>query len=247
MLLYLIRHTQSENNALYYQTGSSDGRSADPPLTELGHQQAHYLAAFIAGAAGDQDQAAEDFLDRRGIKLTHLYCSLMRRSIETGLPIARRLGLPLVALEDIHERGGIYLDDAQSDLKKGLPGPNRAYFREQFPELVLPQNLGEEGWWNRPYEEQDAAVSRAETVIAWLLATHGQSADRVALIIHGGFIQSLFTVLFQMPLLENNFWGGREVWIKANNGSISRIDFLDGTIRLTYQNRLEFIPEPLVT
>jgi 2,3-bisphosphoglycerate-dependent phosphoglycerate mutase len=247
MQLYLIRHTQSENNALWYKTGSSDGRSEDPALTEIGHQQAEHLAAFMAGRSSDDSQPDNDSLDRDGIRLTHLYCSLMRRSIQTGLAVAERLDLPLVALENIHERGGIYLANPATRQNEGLPGPNRDQFEAQYPELILPDSLGAEGWWNRPYETIDASIERAGSVVDWLLTTHDNSDDRVAMIIHGGFIQSLFSVLFQMPLLENSFSYGRDVWVKANNGSITRIDFLAGTIRLTYQNRIEFIPEHLVT
>lgn len=247
MQLFLIRHTQSENNALWYKTGSSDGRSEDPGLTELGHQQAEYLADFIAGPSSDGSQPQNDVLDRNGLKLTHLYCSLMRRSIQTGLIVAERVKLPLIALEGIHERGGIYLADPETKENKGLPGPNRDHFEEQYPELILPASLGAEGWWNRPYETINASIERAESVIDWLLTTHDNSDDRVAMIIHAGFIQSLFTVLFQMPLVEDSPSYGRDVWVKANNGSITRIDFLANMIRLNYQNRIAFIPGHLVT
>jgi 2,3-bisphosphoglycerate-dependent phosphoglycerate mutase len=244
MRLYLIRHCQSENNALWRRTGSGEGRSADPALTELGRQQAGYLARFVAGSANHEQDTD---LDRHGLRLTHLYCSLMRRSIETGLYVARLTDLPLVAREDIHERGGIYLRDPQSDFPDGLPGATPEELREDFPNLSLPEKLPQEGWWNRPYEEQEAAVIRAGSMLEWLLATHDNSNDRVAMIIHGGFIQSIFTALFHMPLLDVLPGDEREVWIKANNGSITRIDFLEDIVRLTYQNRVDFIPEHLVT
>lgn len=247
MQLYLIRHTQSENNELWHRTGSSDGRSSDPALTELGRRQARVLAEFIARDSTEDGRTTDDVLDRRGIKLTHLYCSLMRRSIETGLTLAERLDLPLVALENVHERGGLYLKDPEKNEKRGMPGPNREYFRQHFPSLVLPESLGDAGWWNRPYEQREAAVARAEKVVDWLLAVHDQTDDRVAMIIHGGFIQSLFTVIFQMPLANSGLKDGREVWIKANNGSISRIDFHSNALRLTYQNRIDFFPEDLIT
>ena len=247
MQLYLIRHCESENNALYRRTGSGDGRSADPALTELGHKQAQFLADFIANSRETNPRSPNQSLDRSGLHISHLYCSLMRRSIETGLYIARELDLPLIAHEDIHERGGIYLNDPQTNENRGLPGPNREHFRRHFPNLILPESLGAEGWWNRPYEQREMAVTRAEAVLDWLLDTHDQSDDQVALIIHGGFIQSLFSALFQIPLIEERFRDNREVWIKAYNGSVTRIDFLDEIVRLTYQNRIDFIPDDLVT
>ena len=141
MQLYLIRHCQSENNALWLRTGSSDGRLADPPLTELGHKQAVRLAEFMAGRLDSNTAVEDDTLDRRGIDLTHLYCSLMTRSIETGQYIAGTFGLPLVARDDIHERGGIYLEDPHTNEKNGLPGPNKDHFSRNFPVVTLPAEL----------------------------------------------------------------------------------------------------------
>lgn len=248
MQLYLIRHCQSENNALWHTTGSAEGRSKDPALTKLGHQQAQHLAQFIAGKqAQDPISSDDNVLDRGGIQLTHVYCSLMRRAIETGFYIADALDLPLVARMDIHERGGIYLQDPQTNINQGLPGPNREHFEKKYPSLVLPDSLGEEGWWNQPYEPRDTALLRAQSMLEWLISAHDGTDDNVGLVIHGGFIQSIFSTLFHIPMLGDNFSNGRDLWIKANNGSITRIDFLDRVVRLNYQNRFEFIPQQLAT
>ena len=243
MQFYIIRHCQSYNNALWYRTGSSDGRQADPALTEIGRHQAEHLANYIASFNGtDLDQ-----LDRFGIDITHLYCSLMNRSIETGLHIAKAIDLPLMARDDIHERGGIYLEDPQTAHKNGLDGPNRDYFSEHYPAVALPDTLGTAGWWNRPYEDHELAISRARSFLEWLLATHDGTDDRVAIVTHAGFAQSLFSLLFDIPPLESNLGTGRNIWIKFNNGSITRLDFLDDVLRLSYQNRVEFLPADLVT
>jgi 2,3-bisphosphoglycerate-dependent phosphoglycerate mutase len=247
MQLYIIRHCQSENNDLWQRTGSGDGRAADPALTKIGRQQAEHLAKYIAGSKGNDTGPQQSPMDRSGIAITHLYCSLMSRSIETGLYIAKILGLPLIAREDIHERGGIYLKDPHTNERNGLPGPNRDHFELHFPTLTLPDTLGAEGWWNRPYEDRKAALSRAQSFLEWLLATHDGTDDRVAIVIHGGFIQSLFCVLFETPQLGTNLGINREIWIKINNGSITCFDFLDEVIRLTYLNQFDFLPDHLVT
>ena len=44
MTLFLIRHAQSANNALYDSSGSTIGRVEDPELTSLGVRQAQILA-----------------------------------------------------------------------------------------------------------------------------------------------------------------------------------------------------------
>ena len=48
MILYYIRHGQSANNALWDSSGSSEGRSDDPPLTPVGEAQAQHVAKWLA-------------------------------------------------------------------------------------------------------------------------------------------------------------------------------------------------------
>jgi len=59
MDLYLVRHAQSQNNALPERL-----RVADPDLTDLGHQQAARLAERV-----------------RSLKLTRLLTSPFRRAL----------------------------------------------------------------------------------------------------------------------------------------------------------------------
>lgn len=247
MRLYLIRHCESENNALWKRTGSSEGRSDDPLLTEKGEHQARVLAEYLASAARP---SAEPFAGgplRGGLTLTHLYSSLMRRAIQTGLPIARALDLPLVAWTELHERGGIYLTDPQTGKEQGLPGPGRSFFEGTYPDLVLPEALDEGGWWKRPYEDRQMALARAAGVLEQLLARHGESDDHVGFITHGGFTQSILQALFGFCENGSNIAGGRFVWIKINNGAITRIDLTGDLLRLAYQNYIDYMPGDLLT
>ena len=247
MQFFIIRHCQSENNELWIRTGSENGRSSDPSLTAVGFQQVKVLVDFLAGSSSQGSVGRPDGPTNGGFGITHLYCSLMRRSVETAAPIAEALGLPLTARCDIHERGGIYLKDPQTEIKKGLPGLNREYFQTHYPKMILPESLGSEGWWNRPYEERAEALTRARHFFTWLDQRHGGTEDRVAIVSHGGFIQSLLSVLLGTTLVNQEFGASREIWIKSNNGSISRIDFWDEGIRLTYLNRVDFYPPNLIT
>src|SRR5215213_7908064 len=97
MQLYFIRHGQSANNALWDNTGGSKGRSEDPELTEVSRRQAALLAQYLSENG-----------NRFGF--THLYTSLMIRSVETAIAVGQSLNLPVHAWEDIHESGGIYQD-----------------------------------------------------------------------------------------------------------------------------------------
>jgi 2,3-bisphosphoglycerate-dependent phosphoglycerate mutase len=226
MRFYFIRHGQSENNALWKHTGSSKGRSVDPELTQVGRQQSELVAQFLGRAdpalRQAQDTAAavngRDSQNVAGFGITHLYSSLMIRAVATGTAIARALDLPLVAWEDLHERGGLYLKDEETGERIGQAGHNRAYFEAHYPDFVLPDSLGEAGWWNRPFHTD----------------------DRVAVVSHGGFYNDLLAVILNLPERER-------YWFALKNAAISRIDFDEERIGLVYLNRLDFLPKELVT
>jgi len=246
MQFYFIRHGQSENNLLWQRTGSSEGRSEDPDLTDVGRQQAHLLAQYLRGPDPSPAVQGRDLLNLGGYGLTHLYTSLMVRSVATGTIVARALDLPLVAWEETHERGGIHRRDEETDERIGQPGHNRAYFEAHYPDLVLPESLGEAGWWNRPYEEPEQSLARAEHFLRELLERHGRTEDRVAVISHGGFYNHLLVTLLSLPEPDR-------VWFALNNAAITRIDFRDPEaegvrpIAVIYMNRVDFLPRELIT
>lgn len=255
MHLYFIRHAQSANNDLYTRTGGSEGRAADPPLTNLGHRQARLLANHLTQVhGGDNDRlgglvgeyAARQ--NRLGYGLTHLYCSLMTRAVQTADYVAKVTGLPLVGWPEVHERGGLHLLDEQSGEEVGVPGPNRAEFMENFPSLILPDTVGDLGWWSRPMEAVDEATLRARVVWAQLLERHGDTHDRVALISHAGFFQALMNVLLggddqlTLPVV-----GKFELWYGISNTAINRLEYVDGAVVVRYLNRVDFLPDELVT
>ncbi|MCA9932421.1 MAG: histidine phosphatase family protein [Ardenticatenaceae bacterium] len=242
----MIRHAQSENNALWARTESSNGRSPDPLLTETGQQQAEHLARYIANhgngtAVSERGQQH----NRDGYHFTHLYTSLMQRAIATGSAIAAQTNLPLVVWEIVHEFGGIYEQDHETDERIGLPGPNRAFFEAHYPQLVLPDSLGDEGWWQRPYEPLEETMIRAKTFLAELQQRH-EPVDQVAIITHGGFFTAVVRTLLGFSTLEKRE-GENRIWLHANNTSITRLDFDDDHVELVYLNRLDHLPTHLIT
>jgi 2,3-bisphosphoglycerate-dependent phosphoglycerate mutase len=130
--LYLIRHAQSANNAIWDGSDHMAGRAPDPEITEIGHRQAHTLAEHMSHPHAEVRQhpfiPAEEF----HFGLTHVYCSLMTRSILTAEYIANACGLELQALSDVFEKYGIY-DVGNDGNLQGLPGPGRDYFTQRFP------------------------------------------------------------------------------------------------------------------
>lgn len=254
MLLYLIRHAQSANNDLYARTGGGVGRTADPPLTELGHRQAQLLAQYLARVQSNSGELPELIgryaarHDRLGYGLTHLYCSLMTRAIQTAGYIATATGLPLVGWPEIHERGGLHELDEATGEEVGIPGPGRAFLAGEFPYLVLPESVGETGWWNRPPETVAEAIPRARLVWSQLLDRHGDTEDRVALVLHGGFFQALMTVLLcQADALAQPDWAIDELWFGVSNASITRLEIGNRSAVIRYLNKVDYLPSELVT
>jgi len=237
--LYFIRHAQSTNNALFASGNADDVRSHDPALTELGRRQAECLAEFLAKANPNTPTGRADPQNRAGFGLTHLYCSLMSRAVATGTVVAARLALPLRAWVDWHEEGGLYLDGDNGE-KLPSAGPGRADFARDYPGLVLPETLDDTGWWARPFEEPDERPERARRVLAELLARHGGTDDRVAVISHGGFYNHLMGALIDVnPPYRLNYL--------MNNTGITRIALIPEGNYLVYQNRCDHLPDELVT
>lgn len=247
MQLYFVRHAQSENNAMWVQTGSSKGRVMDPALTEMGHRQAERVAEFLARPVRREGINGTDPQNVHGFGITHVYSSLMQRAVATGTAIARALDLPLHALETCHEEGGIYLDDEDTGEPVGHPGPNRSFFEQNFPHLVLPDTIGERGWWDRPFEANETRLARAQQFVQTLLEKHGATEDRVVVVSHGGFYNLFMTVLLGLPNPYAEPNGNRQYWFAINNTAITRVDFRDKETGVLYQNRVDFLPPELIT
>jgi 2,3-bisphosphoglycerate-dependent phosphoglycerate mutase len=165
----------------------------------------------------------------------------MVRAVKTGSIVAKRLHIPLQAWEELHERGGIYLEDQETRQILRQAGKTRDYFASHYPELVLPDKFPEAGWWNfRPHEPPEASIERARRFLAGLLDKHGDSSDRVAVVSHGGFYND-----FLDTLLHHSGLNG--AWFSMYNTAVTRIDFHDDIVELVYQNRIDFMPKEWVT
>lgn len=240
--LYFIRHGQSTNNA-WWQESDRDtylgGRDADPDLTEKGQKQAQYLADHLAKPVTTDEF---DSQNRHGFGLTHLYCSLMIRAVKTGQAIAEKTGVDLVAMPEVHETGGMFVGDVEGGeaVFTGVPGPGRSFFKTHFPNLVIPKDLTEEGWWNRDKEDREEYQGRAHRVIQQLLDAHQGQDHRVGIVMHGGIFARIITGLFDVQ--------AEDYWFLMNNCAITRVDVEDdGHVRLVYLNKTDFLPDDLIT
>ena len=233
MELYIIRHGQSYNNAV------EDGkeRVCDPPLTDLGRQQAE----FVARRLEDLDWARCGSWDgERGLRLTRLYASPMLRGFETAEAIRVTTGLTPDVWIDVHEHGGIWLDRGDERGPVGLPGMGRKEIEERFPNFVLPDGIRENGWWDGDCEGEDAWYVRSQRVADELQGL-ADSEERIGMVTHGGFGNSLMDVLFGLPR------GGPYIRFTQNNTAISRVDFTPEKIEMRFLNRVDHLTEEMVT
>ena len=247
MHLYFIRHAQSENNLLWTETQSAVGRKADPLLTAVGHQQAQHLATFLSQPSQTVAEPHLNLHNYHGFSLNHLYCSLMVRTIQTGMYVAQVCQLPLVALPDLHEVNGLYNEDKATGKRIGVPGPNRDEFLAQFPGLILPDEVGEAGWWNQPPEPHEETILRAQRTLTYLLDKHGGTENHVAIISHAGFYQHFMTAVFNLPTTHLAPNSDYRYQFAINNVAITRLAFGNDYVGLAYQNRVDFLPPELVT
>ncbi len=242
MRLYFIRHGQSVNNALWEENRSDANRNEDPELTATGHEQAKLLAEYVlkidqqAKSNGKNGEPKRDYFG-----ITHLYTSLMVRSVATASYLSRALDLPLLGWPEIHECGGIYIDSDDEEERIGRPGKNRAYFEKHYAHLQLPETIGDEGWWNnRPFEVHEDRSIRARNVLETLLERHGGTNDVVAIVSHGGFYMEFSRVLFNI--------GEGKSWFAMHNTGVSRFEFRPNQEKvLYYHNRTEHLPDHLIT
>jgi 2,3-bisphosphoglycerate-dependent phosphoglycerate mutase len=240
MQLYYIRHAQSYNNALWTETGSDEGRKEDPELTEMGIRQAEIVADFLKN--GDpRGGISRNGSSPGGFGITHIYSSLMVRSVKTGTIIAKSMGLTLKGWQEIHERGGIYLRHEPGGDPECLPGKDRSYFETHYPDFVLPDNFIDTGWWNKkPVETSEVCHERARSFLYQLMNRHAGTNDRVAIISHGGFYNDFLWATMDLPYHKG-------AWFLMYNTAISRFDFLEDHVRVAYQNRVDHLKTDMLT
>lgn len=268
MILYLIRHGQSGNNYLGETVLTSTGefdqdayarymreRTADPPLTDVGRQQAEQLAVFLREAHPKHkithDDPPEEEL--RGTEVTNrlgisrIFCSPMLRTLQTAQPAARSLGINPEVWMDVHEHGGVFDNRSADGSPVGRPGLSRSQIATDFPGYVIAPEIGEDGWWRGGEEDRQACDARAMRVAARLQQMAGELGDqRIAIVTHGTFMDSLLTaVLGRLP--------GNEFHFSHYNTGITRLDYSrswrDKTplLLVRYTNRVDHLTPDLIT
>jgi 2,3-bisphosphoglycerate-dependent phosphoglycerate mutase len=206
--LLLIRHAQSQNNAL-----GDERRVPDPNITELGGTQAAKLATAIQRLAP-----------------TKLYCSPFLRSLETARPISRVTGLTPIVRQDLYEQGGCHRGHLPGK-RVAERGMGREEISGRYSGWILDPRLGSDGWYDLDhYETEDEARVRAGRVKRWFeLDTNHAIEDRVAMVIHADFKMRLMEAFLGLDQTDRHF--GEVV-----NTSVSRLSLSQGRWKLDYWN-----------
>ena len=218
MELYLIRHGQSTNNC-------GDARVPDPPLTELGKQQA--------------DRAGRAL---KSLGITRLYCSAMLRAVQTAAIVGERVELAPHVFIGIHEWAGVWKDRVNGG-RVPLPGLTRGELRDVCPTVVLPDDVTDGGWCVQSYDahglaqggtdEQLLGIAHENCLrfIAHLDRHHAGEDERVGAILHGGSGSILLGAFF--GLLPNEAKGR----FPHNNTGITKIRRTPEHTQMLYQNQ----------
>jgi 2,3-bisphosphoglycerate-dependent phosphoglycerate mutase len=161
--LLLIRHGQSQN----YVDGTAfplvDGHG-DPPLSELGHEQARLIAARLATT-----------------KLSAIYVTTLCRTAQTAAPLAESLRLDPRVEPDLRE---VHLGEWEGGLYRKM-------VTDLHPTAV--RVFAEERWDVIPgAESSEALADRITAAIGRLADRH--RGERIAAFTHGGVIGKIMSM-----------------------------------------------------
>ena len=233
--LYLIRHGESENNAL----SGENPRTADPALTQTGQLQAEGVASHLKQGA-DRTDVRDGLVCEGGYRIGRLYCSPMLRALQTARPIGEALGLAPEVWVDIHEAGGVWLDRHDGQGRVGHGGLTRTEMETQFPGFAIPDGVTDAGWWNGSFEPREQLVARAARVARDIRDLLPRATERMAMVSHGTFLN----LLVQHLVFGRHVPGCR---FSSHNTSIGRLDFDGDRLMVRYLNRLDHLADDLVT
>lgn len=161
----MVRHAQSTANVRH----ALNTRMPGPPLTELGHQQAHALAEQL-----------------RDEPVVAVYCSIATRAQQTASPVAALHGLEVQVIDGVHE---IFVGDLEDrNDQDGLTAYAQVFYPWTLGMLDLAMPGGESG---------EQVRERYLGAVAQIRAKHEQAHPdgTVVLVSHGGAMRLCAEIL----------------------------------------------------
>lgn len=201
--LYLIRHGQSTWNAERRFQGL-----ADPPLDDVGREQARRLAARLQG---------------NGTAMVALYTSPFRRARETAEIIGEALGLPAVPDDRLKERD-----------VGALMGLTWAQIEERYPDVVRRWTEADESLEIPGEEDVKLFRARVSAVFDEIVTRHGD--EPVGVVSHGGTLGTYLNHLIGLPSRFSPFrFGNTSLSIVDVDPVRPRIVLLNDTGHLSFE------------
>ncbi len=243
MKLYIIRHgnvTYRRGVPLASVPLVEQGHLLDPALTEVGRRQAALLGEHMSRSIVPEEHSQPPPHDRLVFSVSRLFCSPMRRALQTAQFIAAALGLRPEIWVNLHEAHGIIHDEGDGRGARGLPGLTRVEVEEHFPEFVIPPDFADDGWWNRPPETEAEYIPRLQRVAQDLRAMALNTDEHIAIVSHGTASNYILHGLLGSKEYEKIYFnhahtGMSNLIIEAN----------ETTVR--YQNSVEHLPADMIT
>lgn len=238
MRLYFIRHGQSFNNL--HEKSETVKRVEDPPLTEVGLQQAELLGQYMTSHSDPYPVLDPSTIEwGGGFGFTQIWASPMMRALQTALPLSTATGIAPQVWDDIFEVGGIWLEH-EPDVYVGYGGMTRQQMQQDFPTYVLPDSIKDNGWWNRDRESIEQCKARAGIVAERLRSMIPYSENEViAIVAHQAFLGLLFRHM--IDVFSDGFW-----WMHYNTG-FTRIDLTADVVLVRYMNRIDHLSNTTIT
>ena len=133
---------------------------------------------------------------------------------------------------EVHEHGGMYVGNPETgEGFEARTGLSRAGIAELVPDAILPEHVGEQGWWSGGHEADEVFAVRTGEVVARLVDEAGGAADdRVAIVTHGGFADGLLAAMVGAPARRVEFH-------HDNTGRTLLRVRADGRVTVRYVNR----------
>jgi broad specificity phosphatase PhoE len=199
--LTLVRHGQSTAN----RDGILQGQY-DAPLSDLGSRQAGQLGAWFR---------------ERGMAWDAVYCSPLRRALDTAAIITERLGRPEATTDaDLAE---IHAGQMQGKTGPALRLEHASFYARGLDGLADYAEFGGESY--------DAVQARVQRFIAKLAERHRAEAHRVLVVSHGGLMFQLAKALICHPV-------PRVLLLRFSNCSATRLNLRER--RGTYIGEIEW-------
>lgn len=205
MLVYAIRHAESLANVQLEE-------GLDSALSPLGRQQAEALA----GRFGSQTISA-------------IYSSPFRRSVETALPMARRLNLPIRIRPELCEFQDLPAG-AHADLGLG----DVAAIARRHPEVIPCPDCRLAFTWPPPDESLAAMIARVRAFASHLKDRWRSPEDTVILTGHGSPTARLIEAwLTDQP--------GPAFRFTIDNAAVAALRYTDGVSSLVCLNEISHL------